>query len=225
MINKKHIEDILTLVDFHASKSGYNEKVRIVAATKTFSCDYINTLADLGITEVGENRAQELLEKYEGYDKRFKLHFIGQLQTNKVRQIIDKVDLIQSLDRAELAYEIQKRAAQKGIIAKVLVEVNIGGEESKGGLPEEQVLEFVENTAKSCPNVLICGLMSLLPKGASQSMYLQMRSLYDILRKKGIPNTDISILSMGMSEDYITAIQCGSNMIRLGRALLGERNG
>ncbi|HEY8390418.1 MAG TPA: YggS family pyridoxal phosphate-dependent enzyme [Clostridia bacterium] len=209
---KQKIEDI-------KKEYNLNHDVTIVAATKTKSLEIINMLPDCGIDIMGENRVQEFIEKYPYLDKRLEKHFIGQLQTNKVKYIIDKVSLIHSLDRESLAQELQKHASRLGININVLIEVNMG-EENKGGVPFNNVLDFYKTVQKNYPNIRIKGIMSVMPIGASENLYLQISKLYDILR---IQSDDIKYLSLGMSEDYLTAIKYGANMIRLGRAILGER--
>lgn len=197
---------------------GIKEDIKIVAATKTKSPQTINSLYDCGIKIIGENRVQEFLQKYPELNKNFEMHFIGQLQTNKVKYIIDKVSLIHSLDRISLAQELDKRARQIGKTVEVLIEVNFG-EQSKGGVELDKVLDFYKEVS-NYPNIIVRGLMSVMPIGAPDEMYLQIRSLYDILKTQ---SNDIKYLSVGMSDDYLKAIRYGANMIRLGRVLLGER--
>lgn len=216
-------------------------EIRIVPATKTVSAERINLLYDCGIREIGENRVQELLEKYDSLDKRFKIHFIGKLQTNKVKYIIDKVDMIHSVDSVKLCAEISKRALAKGRVIDVLIEVNIGREESKSGVMPEELVGLVREAAKF-PGVRIVGLMVIPPIisaselqndtaecGSSQKVYTskayfkKVKELsLDILSEK-IDNVIMQELSMGMSQDYCEAIECGATIIRPGRAIFGER--
>ncbi|HEY8424233.1 MAG TPA: YggS family pyridoxal phosphate-dependent enzyme [Clostridia bacterium] len=200
------------------AECGITEDIKIVAATKTKDAHTINQLYDCGITIIGENRVQEFLQKYPELNKNFEMHFIGQLQSNKVKYIIDKVSLIHSLDRISLAQEIDKRAANSGKKAEVLIEVNFG-EASKGGVPVDKVLDFYKEFLKY-PNIIVRGLMSVMPINAPDEMYLQIRQIYDILKAR---SDDIKYLSVGMSDDYLKAIRFGANMVRLGRVLLGER--
>lgn len=217
-------------------------EIRIVPATKTVSPERINLLYDCGITEIGENRVQELLEKYDRLDKRFKIHFIGKLQTNKVKYIVDKVDMIHSVDSVKLCAEISKRALAAGRVIDVLIEVNIGREESKSGVLPEELLMLVREGAQF-KGVRIVGLMVIPPiisssevqkkaseHDSSQKVYTskayfkKVKELsLDILREK-IDNVIMQELSMGMSEDYCEAIECGATIIRPGRAIFGERN-
>lgn len=193
--------------------------VKIVAATKTRGAEEINGLKRLGITAMGENRVQELLSKYEELDMP-EVHFIGALQTNKVKYIVDKVCMIQSVDRIELGLEIDKRCAAIGKVMDVLVEVNYGGEESKSGCDAADCFALIGELSR-LENLRVRGLMTVLPIGAGEKMYDGMRLLFEEAGK----NFDgMKYLSMGMSDDYELAIKHGANMIRPGTALFGARN-
>jgi len=194
------------------------EPVTIIAATKTIDVDIIRQLPMLGINIAGENRAQELIEK-QPHVSGLEWHFIGQLQTNKVRQIINKVSMIQSVDRMRLATVIQSEAKRIGKTIDVLIEVNAGNEASKGGVEFQQAGLLTKEVAK-LPNIKVRGVMAVMPIGADESVFIQMRELFDSLRKK---HSQISYLSMGMSGDYMTAVKCGANMVRLGSVIFGER--
>lgn len=201
--------------------------VTVVAATKTVPADIMNQVErELGILYVGENRVQELLSKYEDAKECKTWHFIGQLQTNKVKYIIDKVDLIQSCDRISLAKEIERQAEKVGKIQDVLVEVNMAGEESKGGESAENVLSFIQELSEF-KHVKVKGLMSVLPnledKVLLDSYYDGLYRLFDEVKRANIPNTEINILSAGMSGDWERAVDHGANMIRLGSILFGKR--
>lgn len=197
------------------------EDITVIAATKMQNVDVLNEFKQNGLI-FGENRVQELIDKYPYIDG-VNWHFIGQLQTNKVKYIIDKVELIHSVDRIELATEINKQANKIGKIQNVLLEVNIGGEESKGGVNSENIDKLIEQILLY-KNVKICGLMTVMPLiEIDFNPYEKMRKLYDD-KKKTYKEADWKYLSMGMSADYIEAIKYGSNMIRLGRVLFGERN-
>ncbi|MEG1773341.1 MAG: YggS family pyridoxal phosphate-dependent enzyme [Oscillospiraceae bacterium] len=204
------------------------DTIRLMAVTKTNSAERVNQAIAAGITLLGENRAQELMEKFEQYclPDGAEIHFIGHLQTNKVRQIIDKVNLIESLDRMSLAAEIDRCAAERDLVMSVLIELNIGREESKSGVLPEQLAEFITKAA-AFRHLHIRGLMSIPPRegdAATKEGYFDAihRHFIDIMAKK-IDNVSMDILSMGMSEDYLLAIKHGSNIIRLGRAIFGER--
>lgn len=193
--------------------------VKIIAATKTIDCERIRSLPSFGISVAGENKVQELIDKYDLCGK-LEWHFIGNLQTNKVKYIIDKVSLIHSLDRTSLADEIDKQAAKIGKVCNALIEVNIGKEESKGGVSEENLGELVEYVLGK-KNIKLKGLMAVLPIGADEKLYLKMKELYDGLKQK--LGSEIDTLSMGMSGDYETAVRAGANMVRLGSVLFGNR--
>lgn len=222
-----------------AEKSGRRpEDIRIVPATKTVSAERINLLLECGIDTIGENRVQELLEKYDKLDRRFKIHFIGKLQTNKVKYIIDKVEMIHSVDSLKLCAEISKRALAIGKVMNVLVEVNIGREESKSGIMPEETLNFVKEASKF-EGIKIVGLMVIPPikveicdKNApcsqkvysSRAYFEKVKELSLDLLKEKIDNICMLELSMGMSDDYCEAVECGATIVRPGRTIFGERN-
>ncbi len=212
-----------------AYKCGKTENdIIFLAATKTVDVVTINHAISLGLDHIGENRVQELLSKYDEYNlSHCMLQFIGHLQTNKVRQIIDKVSLIQSVDSLKLASEISRQAVLKGKDIDILVEVNIGKEENKSGvMPDE--LEDLLYQIKDLPSVSIKGLMAIPPIcDNSQKIckyFDNMHKMFIDIKGKKIDNISMDVLSMGMSDDYVEAILCGSNMIRVGSALFGARN-
>lgn len=205
-------------------ESGRNVKdVLVIGASKTMPLERILFVRDNTDVKIfGENRVQELLEKYTP-DVRW--HFIGQLQTNKVKYIVDKVELIHSVDRLSLLQEIDRQAKKHGKVQDILIEVNIGGEEKKGGVAPAEVIDFAKEVDKY-PSVRLKGLMSVLPnveKDALNAFYLQLSKLYDTLKQTRLDNADIRYLSAGMSNDYDVAVKYGANIVRLGRALFGER--
>lgn len=204
----------------------------VVAATKTVDAKAVNYAAEnLGLTDIGENRVQELLSKYDELDKdRLNIHFIGHLQKNKVKYIVGKVCLIHSLDSWELAKEIEKQSAKLGIVSDVLIEVNIGAEESKSGADVSQVAELVE-MAEGLEHVRVRGMMTIGPKCQTFDDYreyfdkaysLFSQIFLDKESKKG-HNVDEYILSMGMSDSYEAALASGANVIRPGQCLFGAR--
>ncbi|MCL2057209.1 MAG: YggS family pyridoxal phosphate-dependent enzyme [Oscillospiraceae bacterium] len=202
-------------------------EVTLVAVTKTVPPQPVNAAIHSGVTVLGENRAQELTEKYPHYDKAtVKIHFIGHLQTNKVRQIIDKVDMIQSVDSIKLLAEIDRQAKKHGKICDILIEVNIGGEKSKSGVLPEKLDELVR-AAADFPSVRLRGLMAVPPffdnPDESGPYFSAMEKLFIDIKGKNVDNRDIDILSMGMSGDYIAAIKHGATMIRIGTAIFGDR--
>ena len=202
--------------------------IKLCAATKMNDSDAVREAIRAGVDLCGENRVQELTQKlsenaYEGAP----IHFIGQLQTNKVKQVVGKVDLIQSVDRMKLLQSIQAEAARQGICQDILLEINIGEEESKGGFRKEDIWEVL-NILPEMPNVRVKGLMAIPPisqnPGDNRKFFQEMCNLsVDITAKKG-DNVCMDILSMGMSDDFADAIQCGSTMIRVGTAIFGPRN-
>ena len=200
--------------------------VEICGVTKTIAPELINPAYEAGIRTIGENRVQELMEKYEHLNPAFRIELIGQLQTNKVKYILDKVQRVQSLDRDALAEEISRRAAAKGIVMPVLEEVSIAGEAQTGGIAEDELEQFVLRCAEM-PGLRVEGLMAVMPNVADpeevRPYFRRMRTWFETLRDRQIPNTDIKTLSMGMSHDCIVAAEEGATMVRLGRSLFGAR--
>ena len=198
--------------------------ITIMAVTKTVNPDIINLIPDMGICVIGENRVQELEEKYPFLDRRLDIHLIGQLQTNKVKYIIDKVSLIHSADRLPLAIEIDARARTAGRVMPVLIEVNISGEPSKAGVAPE-ALDTLFSGMSELRNIDIRGLMTVAGNAYdpedNRLPFRRMRGLLTELNKKY--NTDMRCLSMGMSNDYAVAVEEGATIVRIGSALFGER--
>lgn len=228
MVNEDKVienyKNAMSRLETALEESGRSRKdVLVIGASKTMPLERILFVRDNTDVKIfGENRVQELLEKYTP-DVRW--HFIGQLQTNKVKYIIDKVELIHSVDRISLLHEIDRQAKKHGKVQDILIEVNIGGEEKKGGVAPEEVIDFAKEVDKY-PSVRLKGLMSVLPnveKEALDAFYLQLSKLYDTLKQTRLDNADIRYLSAGMSNDYDVAVKYGANIVRLGRALFGER--
>lgn len=222
-----NIEVIRKRVAAAAVRSGRKpEDITIIAVTKTVDTDRITKAIDCGLTELGENRVQELCDKYNIIDKKCSWHLIGHLQTNKVKYIMDKVSLIHSLDRLELAREIQNRAQKLERIAEVLVQVNIAEEESKFGMCKEQVMEFIK-TVSIFPNIRIKGLMTIAPLAENPEdirwVFREAKKLLIDIKAENIDNISMDYLSMGMSGDFETAIEEGSNVVRVGTAIFGKR--
>lgn len=211
-----------------AVSAGRNpNEVMLMAVTKTNSFDRVNQAIDAGIKLLGENRSQEYLSKYNYYNLQgCDVHFIGHLQTNKVRSIVDKVSMIQSVDRLSLAAEIDKCSRAIGKVMPILVEVNIGREESKSGIYPEQLEEFIEQIS-NFKNLNIQGLMTIPPnidKNIEIERYFdEMHRHFIDIKAKKMDNVIMNILSMGMSHDFELAIKHGSNIVRIGRGLFGER--
>lgn len=199
-----------------------DEIIDIMAVTKTVDCDRVNEAIGCGIKFLGENRVQEYLSKKDFYDKSADVHFIGTLQTNKVKYIIESVSMIHSVDSLKLALEIDKQAKKHNVIKKILLEVNIGGELSKSGFFAEELDENIFEISK-LENVRICGLMTIPPPDDEKYLY-KMQKLFIDKKEKKYDNVIMDILSMGMSNDYVAAVKYGSNIVRLGTAIFGKRN-
>jgi len=207
-----------------SKNNNLGEPITLVGATKMVSVDVINQAIALGLNVVAENKVQEFNLKHQ-FITNARQHFIGHLQTNKVKYLVGKVELIQSVDSEKLAQEIDKQANKKGVVQDVLIEVNIGGELSKSGFDADNVFQSVLNISKTYSNICVKGLMAMLPHSDDKERLAmlcdKMRAIYDSLNNEGL---DFSYLSMGMSNDYKIAIEHGSNMIRLGRDIFGQRN-
>ncbi len=200
---------------------------QIIAVTKTHPVQEILPLADLGVRQIGENRVQEIVEKWPDLQEKFRIHCIGRLQTNKVKYIIDKVCMIQSLDRMNLAQEIDRQAQKAGVVMPVLVQVSPAGEEQKGGMPPETVRPFLAEVRKMS-GLHVEGLMAVMPNTPDQAylstLFGDMRSLFEQLREEAMDGVEMRELSMGMSGDFVLAARHGATMVRLGSALLGARD-
>lgn len=203
------------------------DDIKIMAVTKTVEPVLINYAISCGVNLIGENKVQELLSKINELKMECcKTHLIGHLQTNKVKQIVGKVDMIQSVDSVKVAQEIGKRSIESDIVTEVLMEINIGAETDKFGFSPEQAHEKVHELAE-IPGIMVCGLMAVPPlcgeKNESRQFFSNMRRLFIDISNKKIDNVSMNILSMGMSADYELAIQEGSTLIRLGSAVFGTR--
>lgn len=211
-----------------AMKAGKTRNdITFLSATKTVEPEYINYAISLGLSYIGENKVQELLSKYDQYNlENCSLQFIGHLQSNKVRQIVGKVDLIQSIDSMKLAKEVSKCSLKNNITSDILVEVNIGKEENKSGVMPEMLEELVEEIS-TLPAVNVKGLMTIPPicekKDEIHRYFEKMNRLFLDISSKKLDNVSMDILSMGMSSDYYEAILEGANMVRIGSALFGNR--
>lgn len=227
--NFDEIKNNYEIIRKNIDKTG--RRITLLAATKTVPANVINyAVGELGITDIGENRVQELLEKYEFINKEnVNIHFIGSLQTNKVKYIIDKVSMIHSLDNYRLAEEIEKRASRINRVMDVLVEINIGEEPNKSGiLPDNDVIQRFIDSVSVFSHVNVRGLMTLAPICNNYDDYTKYfektyKIFIDIFDKR-IHNINESVLSMGMSDSYMPAVMCGSNLIRVGTALFGNRS-
>lgn len=198
-------------------------KVKLLIATKTQSAEDINYLISLGADLIGENRVNEVREKYELLDRRASLHLIGSLQRNKVKYIYDKVDMIHSVDSLSLAEEISAKCSKINKVMDVLIEVNSGKEEAKGGIMPEDVEEFYASL-QNIPFIRVRGLMTMAPRCNTKEEYMKYFTLTKKIFDKLFKDEDDAVLSMGMSESYLYAIEAGANMVRVGSAIFGERN-
>lgn len=202
--------------------------VKLIAVTKTVDVKIINDAISCGITDIGENKVQELLSKYDELLKEnLSIHFIGKLQTNKVKYIIDKVSLIHSVDNLKLAETINKYAKAIDKIQDILVQVNISKEESKSGIDASEVENFLTELSKMS-NIRVRGLMCIpspeIVFGENAHYFTNMHKMLVDINAKKLDNINMDVLSMGMSGDYKTAIKCGSTMVRVGTKIFGKRN-
>lgn len=205
-------------------KANRTDEIKIMAVTKNVPVNRVNYAVSLGIKLLGENRAQEFIGKYPGYEKNCEIHFIGGLQNNKVKYIIDKVAMIESVNGAKLAAEINKRALSLNLIMDILIELNIGSEENKTGATADELFEIISEISELSA-VRIRGLMTIPPIGDNRKYFEKTEKLFhdSVKYVKTRDRACFNTLSMGMSYDYETAVEYGSNIIRLGRALFGER--
>ncbi|MBR5229839.1 MAG: YggS family pyridoxal phosphate-dependent enzyme [Firmicutes bacterium] len=225
---KENIGYINQIKDEAARRCGRTgDDVLLVAVTKLHDVDEINEAIDCGITDIGENKVQEIMNKYDRV-KPVRWHLIGHLQTNKVKYIIDKVSMIHSVESLKLAQEIDKRAAQHNLTMDVLIQVNSAEEESKFGITTEETGQMIRDILDNCPNVKIKGLMCIAPfednPEDARVYFEQVKELYDEYSKIDHPNLDFKYLSMGMSNDFEVAIEAGSNLIRVGTMIFGARD-
>ena len=226
---EENIESIQKEKAEAAERAGRNpEDILLCAVTKTHTAEQINEAIRAGVTDIGENKVQEILDKY---DKVLPVrwHMIGHLQTNKVKYIIDKVCLIHSVDSFRLAEEINRRAAQHGIVMDILVQVNAACDEAKFGVDMDAAEILVREILENCSSIRVRGLMTIAPYAENpeeiRPYFHQMRQLYDRLaRDISHPSMDFKYLSMGMSNDRVVAVEEGSTVIRVGTAIFGARS-
>jgi pyridoxal phosphate enzyme (YggS family) len=227
---RENIDNIRMRVEKAALKAGRKpEEIKIIAVTKNIAPDKIIEAIDAGIVDLGENRVQELQDKINTINalkKNANWHMIGHLQRNKVKYLIDSVDMIHSLDSIELATETDKRAQKANRIIDVLVQVNIAGEKSKFGIYEDRVMDFVKKASK-CKNIKVKGLMTIAPlvqdPEDARFVFKQLRKIFIDISRENIDNIDMDYLSMGMSNDFEVAIEEGANIVRIGTAIFGKR--
>lgn len=225
----QNIEEIRGRMAQAAVRSGRKpEDVLLIAVTKLHEPDEIEEAIAAGVTDIAENKVQEIQKKFDQIHSPVNWHLIGHLQTNKVKYIIDKVVMIHSVDSVHLAQEIDKRAAAAGKNMDVLLQVNAAHEESKFGLDPKDVPQVFREILDSCPNVKIRGLMHIAPWSEDpeeiRPYFKEVKDLFDTLAAVEHPNADFKYLSMGMSHDFETAIEEGANIIRVGTSIFGERD-
>ena len=224
----ENLKTVKAEIEKAACASGRDvQEVSLIAVTKTYDADKINTAIEAGVTDIGENRVQEILEKYDMV-KPVRWHLIGHLQRNKVKYIIDKVELIHSVDSFDLAKEIDRQAKKIGKVQKILLEVNVSGEESKFGLQPKECEELCKKISEELENVKIEGLMTVAPftddENLLQTVFDGLKELSREIELKGIKNVQMKELSMGMTNDYPLAVKCGSTMVRVGTGIFGKRD-
>ena len=203
------------------------EDVTLIAVSKTKPVSVLKEAYDLGVRVFGENKVQELTDKYEKLPKDIHWHMIGHLQRNKVKYIIDKVDLIHSVDSVRLAETIEKEAARQNLTVNILIEVNVAGEESKFGVSPEELPEFIDKVAEFS-HIRVLGLMTIAPfvedSEENRRIFEDLRKLSVDIAEKNVDNITMRVLSMGMTNDYSVAIEEGATMIRVGTGIFGARN-
>lgn len=224
----ENIRDIQNNIRTACEKSGRNyEDVTLLCVSKTKPVEMIQEAYDYGMREFGENKVQELCDKTEVLPKDIKWHMIGHLQRNKVKYLIGKTELIHSVDSLRLAEEISKESVRKNCRTNILVEVNVAGEETKFGISPEETEEFVEKIA-TLPGICVKGLMTIAPfvdnPEDNRKFFKNLRKLSIDITNKHIDNVNMSILSMGMTGDYMVAIEEGATHVRVGTGIFGVRN-
>lgn len=223
-----NIKKVREKIENACARCGRNpEEITLIGVTKTHGAEIINEGIKAGLTDIGENRVQEILSKYDDIEKSAKIHLIGHLQSNKVKYIADKVSMIHSVDSFKLAKEISDKSVSIGKVMDILIQLNISGEESKSGIPPEKLNELL-NQISSLKGVFVRGLMTIPPVDSgnmklTREIFRKCNKIYVDKRDKIYDNIKMDLLSMGMSNDYEIAIEEGSNIIRVGRAIFGER--
>ncbi len=219
------LQAIRSVLEQAAQTGGYPAP-RLIAVTKNHPVEEILPLRGLGVEDIGENRVQETVAKLPALRENFRIHLIGRLQSNKVKYIIEDVASIQSVDRLSLAREIDRQANRVGRVVPVLVQVSPAGEPQKGGLPPEELRDFLRQVSE-LDGLRVKGLMAIMPNTEDEpyldGLFAGMRRLFEQVRAEGIAGIDMDELSMGMSHDYLLAARHGATMVRIGTALLGAR--
>lgn len=211
---------------YNKIKNDIPEGTTLICVSKTRQINEIKEVYEAGARDFGENKVQEFLGKYDSLGKDIRWHFIGHLQTNKVKYIVGKVHLIHSLDSIHLLREIEKRYASMGEIANVLIQINIGNEAAKTGIAIDEMSDLIK-ACEECNNVKVKGLMATIPIGDDESCinyFAQMKTIFDNLKTFKYKNVSMEFLSLGMSKDFSIALEKGANMIRLGERIFGKRD-
>ena len=224
----ENLEQVKANIEAACKRVGRDPKdVRLVAVSKTKPISLIEEAIEAGQDTFGENKVQEMCDKMEVLPDNIKWHMIGHLQRNKVKYIVDKVAMIHSVDSFRLAETIEKEAAKKDVIVPILIEVNVAQEESKFGLKPEEVLPFIEEIA-GFSHIQIKGLMTIAPytedPESNREYFREIKKLSVDIRDKNIDNVSMDVLSMGMTGDYMVAVEEGATMVRVGTGIFGERN-
>ena len=225
---RKNLQEVEERIQEACRRAGRDRsEVTLVAVSKTKPVSMLKEAYDLGVRVFGENKVQEIREKYEALPKDIEWHMIGHLQTNKVKYIADKVSLIHSVDSLRLAETIEKEAVKHNRIVDILLEVNVAEEESKFGIKTSEVLALAENVVQ-LPHIRLRGLMTIAPfvenPEKNRAIFANLHELYVDIKDKNIDNGTVSILSMGMTNDYEVAIEEGATMVRVGTGIFGARD-
>lgn len=224
---RENLEEVEKRITAAALRNGRKrDDITLIAVTKTHGVDVMNEAIRLGVTDIGENKPQEVRDKFENVLP-VKWHLIGHLQTNKVKYVIDKVCMIHSVDSIKLMDEIERQAQKHNLVMDVLIQINISGEETKSGINKDELEDLLIHAGK-LEHVKVKGLMTIASKTdnyiTKTLQFDNMRQLFIDIQQKKYDNVNMLYLSMGMSGDFETAIECGANMIRVGSAIFGERN-
>lgn len=224
---KSNISALTERIGAAAERSGRStDDITVIAVSKTVDLDRIRAAVEAGLTNLGESKVQELAEKHSAIGLPCHWHFIGHLQSNKAKQIVDKVDLIHSVDSLELGAQLQRAAKKSGRVLKILVQINISGEETKFGIQPSEVADFLKAMA-GFENLKVMGLMGIGPntedKALVRASFKVLHKIYIDMKAKNLDNICMEVLSMGMSDDFEIAIEEGSNMIRVGTFIFGRR--
>ena len=225
---KDNIADVNNRIDKACERSGRDRReVTLIAVSKTKPVDMLKQAYDTGVRDFGENKVQEIMDKYDKLPSDIRWHMIGHLQTNKVKYIADKIYMIHSVDSYKLAAEISKYAVKAGRVIPILIEVNVADEESKFGVTFDNAQDLIKQIAP-LPGVKVTGLMAIAPyvvnPSENREYFARLKQLSVDITSKNIDNIAMSVLSMGMTGDYEVAIEEGSTYVRVGTGIFGERN-